>query len=149
MSKLQAIYDGTQHCTVLQEIKRKTVAADACSAGGGKGEELSPAELVGSGLASCMLFTMGMAAQQNGIDISGTVVEVDIAMTDGPVARIGAINLTFNLPMPLSPINRVKLERATGVCPIKPSLHPDIEIQTDFKYQEQVRTLGRCVATAA
>ena len=93
-----------------------------------------------------MLFTMGMAALQNNLDISGTVAEVDVSMTDSPVARIGAIKLTFNLPMPFSMTDRVKLERATGVCPIKPSLHPDIAIHTKFKYPEQC---GRSVDTAA
>ena len=149
MSKLRAYYDGTQHCTVVQEEKGKSVAADACPAGGGKGEELSPGELVGSGLASCMLFTMGMAAQLNDLDISGTVVDVEVTMTTGPVARIGSINLTFNLPKAFTPVNRSKLERATGVCPIKPSLHPDIAIHTNFQYPAQSRETGRGVAVAA
>ena len=47
MSTLRAIYDANQHCTVVQEDKEKSVASDACPVGGGKGEELSPAELVG------------------------------------------------------------------------------------------------------
>lgn len=149
MSTLRATYDGTQHCTVLQETKGRTVAADACLAGGGKGEELSPAELVGSGLASCMLFTMGMAALQKGLNILGTAVEVDISMTDGPVARIGAINLTFNMPRAFSAADRVKLERATTVCPIKPSFHPDIAIHTHFKYPEPSKQTECCVATTA
>ena len=149
MNNLRAIYDGTQHCKVVQDVKGKTVAADACAAGGGKGEELSPGELVGSGLASCMLFTMGMAAMQNDLDISGTVVDVDITMTDRPVVRIGAIHLTFNLPAAFSPVDRVKLERATGACPIKPSLHPDIAIQTHFKYPDRVQKGGHLMATVA
>ena len=74
MSNLIATYDGIQHCTVVQEAKGKAVSSDACTAGGGKGEELSPAELVGSGLASCMLFTVGMAARMNNLDISGTQI---------------------------------------------------------------------------
>jgi uncharacterized OsmC-like protein len=149
MSKLRAIYDGTQHCTVVQVEKGKSVAADSCPAGGGKGEELSPGELVGSGLASCMLFAMGMAAKLNGLDISGTEVDVEITMTNKPIARIGAINLTFNLPEAFTPVNRSKLERATGVCPIKPSLHPDIAIHTNFQYPVQSRETGRNVAAAA
>ena len=149
MSKLRAIYDGTQHCTVVQEDKGKSVAADSCPAGGGKGEELSPGELVASGLASCMLFTMGMAARQNNLDISGTVVDVEVTMTNRPVARIGSINLTFILPEVFTPVYRIKLERATGVCPIKPSLHPDVAIHTEFRYPVQSRETGRGVAAAA
>ena len=32
-------------------------------------------------------FTMGMAARQSNLDISGTVAEADISMTDRPASR--------------------------------------------------------------
>jgi len=146
MSKLQAIYDERQHCTVVQEAKGKSVSADACFAAGGKGDELSPAELVGAGLASCMLFTMGMVALKTGLDISGTIVDIDVSMNDNPVARIGGIGLLFIMPKPFTPTDRMKLERATGLCPIKPSLHPDIEIRADFSYPEASGEIHKKVA---
>ncbi|MDJ0673872.1 MAG: OsmC family protein, partial [Calothrix sp. MO_167.B42] len=83
MSKLRTTYDGTQHCTTLQAKYGKTVAS-ACSATGGKGEELSPTELVGAGLVSCMLFSMGAVARRDQLDISDTQVDTEISMTDKP-----------------------------------------------------------------
>jgi len=71
MSELQISYDGIQHATALQEPQGKTVAMDGCPATGGKGEEFSPMNLVGAGLAGCMLFSMGMVALQDKLDISG------------------------------------------------------------------------------
>ncbi len=38
MSKIQTIYDGTQHCTTLQTTYGKTVASSICSVTGGKDE---------------------------------------------------------------------------------------------------------------
>jgi len=136
MSELRISYDGIQHATALQEPQGKTVAMDACPATGGKGEEFSPMNLVGSGLAGCMLFSMGMAALQDKLDISGVGVGVKALVTDRPVMRIGKIDLTFNMPRNFSPADRTKLEEAAGMCPIRSSLHPDIIISTHFNYPE-------------
>jgi uncharacterized OsmC-like protein len=103
----------------------------------GKGEELSPKELVGAGLASCMLISMGTLAMRSELDITGTRVEVDIAFeTDKANARISAIELMFNMPQNFSAKDRTKLERAAAMCPIEHSFHPDIPISVRYYYPE-------------
>jgi uncharacterized OsmC-like protein len=134
MSELRVSYDGIQHATALQEPQGKTVAMDACPATGGKGEEFSPMNLVGAGLVGCMLFSMGVVALQDTLDISGVRVDVKTLITDRPVVRIGKIDLTFNMPRNFSPADRLKLEEAAGMCPIRSSFHPDIIISTHFNY---------------
>lgn len=136
MSELRISYDGIQHCTALQEPQGKAVAMDACPATRGKGEEFSPMNLVGAGLAGCMLFSIGMVALQDKLDISGVRVDVKALITDRPVIRIGKIDLTFNMPRNFSPADRIKLEEAAGMCPIRSSLHPDIPISAHFNYPE-------------
>jgi len=131
MSELRVTYDGNQHCTALQEKKGKTVATDCPYTS--KGEEFSPTELVGAGLAGCMLMSMGTLAMRDKLDISGTCVDVEVSMM---VSRIGTIDLTFTMPRNFSATDRVKLERAAGMCPIKNSLHPDIVISVHFNYPE-------------
>jgi uncharacterized OsmC-like protein len=133
MSNLEVTYDGVQHCTAYQAAIRKSVSSDGCTATGGKGEELSPGELVGTGLASCMLFTMGMLALRDELDIQGTRVEVDVS-TREDMARIERIELAFHMPREFSDVDRLKLERAAGTCPIKHSFHPDIQVATRFEY---------------
>ncbi len=129
MSKLQITYDDTQHCTALQRTIRKSVASDACAATGGKGEELSPGELVGTGLASCMLFSMGVVALRDDLDIRGTLVDVDLSLGGD---RINSIGIEFVMPQGFSATDRGKLEKAASMCPIKRSFHPDIAISTRF-----------------
>jgi len=131
MSKLLITYDGNQHCTALQEKKGKTVATDCPYTS--KGEEFSPMELVGAGLAGCMLMSMGALAMRDKLNISGACVDVEVSTT---IARIGAIDLMFTMPTNFSVTDRVKLERAAGVCPIKNSLHPDVMISVHFNYPE-------------
>ena len=72
MANLQVTYDGFQHCTALKIPQGKTAAMDCPYTG--KGEELSPANMVGSGLAGCMLISMGTLAIRDQIDINYTLV---------------------------------------------------------------------------
>lgn len=134
MSNLRVTYDGDQHCTALKESHGKTVAMDCPHTG--KGEEFSPGELVGASLAGCMFLSLGAVAQRNNLDISGACADVETSMTDKPVMRIGTITVVFTMPASLSETDRTKLERAAGLCPIKPSFHPDIPISVHFNYTE-------------
>jgi uncharacterized OsmC-like protein len=132
MSKVHVTYDGPQHCTAFKDAQGKTVAMDCPYTG--KGEEFSPAQMVGAGLVGCMLLSMGVLAMRDDLDISGTVVEVELTETDTPVTRIGAIDVVFTMPRPFAESDRLKLERATAGCPIKHSFHPDIPISVRFSY---------------
>jgi uncharacterized OsmC-like protein len=117
MNTLRITYDELQHCTALREPQGNTVAMDCPYTG--KGEEFSPGNLVGAGLAGCILISMGTLALRDKIDISGTNVDVQMTQTD---KRIEAISLLFSMPRNFSAQERVKLERAAGLCPIKPEL---------------------------
>ena len=70
------------------------------------------------------------------LDISDTQVDTEISMTDKPDRHIGAIDLTFIMPRKFSEADRVKLERASGMCPIKHSFRPDTQILVHFNYPE-------------
>ena len=134
MSTLRITYDREQHCTALAEPPGKTVSTDCPYTG--KGEEISPMNLLGSALAGCMFLSMGAVAQRNKLDLSGAYADVKITTVDKPVMRIGAIDLTFTMPSGLSATGRTKLERAAGLCPIKPSFHPDVAISVRYGYPE-------------
>ena len=127
MSKVRVAYDAEQHCTSLKESHGRTVAMDCPHTG--KGEEFSPGELVGASLAGCMFLSLGAVAQRNELDVSGARVDVEVSMAE---KRIGKIDLVFAMPAHLSDADRTKLERAAGMCPIKPSFHPDITISVQF-----------------
>ena len=126
---LQVTYDGSQHCTAVLEPQRKTVSTDCPYTS--KGEEFSPMNLVGTGLAGCMLISMGTLAMRDQLDISGTRVDVELT---GSEKRIEAIELRFNMPREFSKVERLKLERAAESCPIGHSFQPDITISVHYAY---------------
>ena len=129
MTTLQITYDGFQHCTALKQPQGKTVAMDCPYTG--KGEELSPANMVGSGLAGCMLISMGTLAIRDKIDITGTCVDVEVGQSE---KRIESISLLFSMSQNYPEKDRIKLERAAGMCPIKSSFNPDTLISIEYKY---------------
>ena len=131
MATLHITYDGFQHTTARKEPQGKEVAMDCPYTG--KGEELSPANLVGSGLAGCMLISMGTLALRDEIDIQGTRVDIDVEQSE---KRIESISLKFNMAHPYTDEERIKLERAAGLCPIKHSFHPDTPISITYQYPD-------------
>ena len=131
MKKLQVTYDGFQHCTALKQPQGKTAAMDCPYTG--KGEEFSPANMVGSGLAGCMLISMGTLALRDNININGTCVDVEIEQSE---KRIESISLVFNMANAYTAKDRIKLERSAGLCPIKSSFHPDTSIYIEYKYPD-------------
>lgn len=129
MATLQVTYDGFQHCTALKQPQGKTAAMDCPYTG--KGEELSPANMVGSGLAGCMLKSMGTIALRDDIDIMGTTVDIEVEQSE---KRIESVGLVFNMSQAYTEQEKQKLERAAGLCPIKSSFHPDTSIHVEYKY---------------
>ena len=132
MSTLQLTYDGDQHTTALKEPQHKSVAVDCGITG--KGEELSPGNLLGISVASCMLLSMGALAQRNKLDLRGTVVDIDTSMTDKPFPHVDSIALTFSIPQEFSATDRQKLEYASGLCPIKSSFRDETKVSATFSY---------------
>ena len=135
--KSSLTYDGFQHATSLQEerenAKGRTVSTDCPYTG--KGEEFSPLELTGTGVAGCCLISMGTLSMRRKIDLTGTRVDAELSWTE-KMDRIDKINLTFNMNKNYSKKERMMLERAADACPIKHSFHPDTKINVKFIYPE-------------
>lgn len=115
------------------EPSKATVATDAPVDNNGKGESFSPTDLVGAALAGCMSTIMGIYAQRKGINLEGMTVEVGKFMNADP-RRIGKLEVTINVPLPADNPHKVALEQAALSCPVKKSLHPDIEIPITWNW---------------
>ena len=134
MSQVRTVYDGAQHCTTKDETKGKSVAMDCPYTG--KGEELSPGNLLEAALAGCMLISMGPTAAREGIDLTKASVSVDVTGTPPPKIDYTGIKVEVNMPAGLSALQRTKLERAADTCPIKHSFRDDIELSVAYSYPD-------------
>ncbi|MEG0837095.1 MAG: OsmC family protein [Akkermansia sp.] len=120
-------YQGGLHCTSMHEPSGATVSTDAPVDNNGRGESFSPTDLVGAALAGCMSTIMGIVAQRKNIVIEGMTVEVGKYMNADP-RRIAKLEVTITVPLPANHPDRKLIEQAALTCPVKQSLHPDIEI---------------------
>src|SRR6185295_17421737 len=85
----------------------------------GDGSSFSPTDLVAAALGSCMVTTMAIVAERDGI---------------------AAEEFTFwiekHMPAGLSPDQRVKLERAAHHCPVHRTLLPEVDKTVTFVYPD-------------
>lgn len=134
MASLATVYDESQHCIAMDQAKGKSVAMDCPYTG--KGEELSPGNLLEAALSGCMLMSMGAVAMRDGVDLTNTSVVVELVGTPPPKIGYSAINITLSMPAGLSAEMRKKLERAADACPIKHSIDPQIDISVVYHYPD-------------
>ncbi|MFI5347426.1 MAG: OsmC family protein [Elusimicrobiota bacterium] len=133
MVKMSAVYEGSLRCVLTHESSGSTIETDAPKDNMGKGERFSPTDLVGAAFAGCVLTTMAIVANRDGVDLKGARAEVSKEMTAAP-RRIGALPLTVTLPASLPADYRAKLENAARTCPVHKSLHPDLKAEIAFVY---------------
>jgi uncharacterized OsmC-like protein len=131
------VYDGNLR-TVCEHLRSGSIIeTDAPVDNNGKGERFSPSDLVATALGTCMLTIMGMRAVEMDVDLKGTKIEVEKIMKADP-RRIGGINLTFHFPDSLQLTDRQQtiLQKAAETCPVKYSIHPDIELNVNFNWKK-------------
>lgn len=97
----------------------------------GDGSSFSPTDLLASSLASCMVTTMAIVGERDGIDLKETKFSVIKEMNQAP-RRIGVLTVEITLPKGLTPEQKIKMERAAKACPVHHSLHPDVKINLTF-----------------
>jgi uncharacterized OsmC-like protein len=132
MKSLNLTYDGDQHATALKEPHHNVVAIDCPITA--KGDEFSPGNLLGISVAGCMLLSMGAVAQRDNLDLRGTSVEIELTETREPYPHVDAIDLVFDVPRDFSSTDRLKMERAAELCPIKHSFGEDTVVTSTFNY---------------
>lgn len=123
-SKVVYLGDLRTECTHLHS--GNSFITDAPLDNNGKGEAFSPTDTVATGLANCMMTTMGIKARDLGVEMKGTTASVIKTMAANP-RRISKIEVTFDFPFSADEKTKTILEHTARTCPVEYSLHPDIE----------------------
>ena len=135
MVKMTATYSGGLHCNLIHEPSKSTIETDAPKDNMGKGERFSPTDLVGAALASCILTTMAIVAERDGVPIAGARAEAVKEMVTQPTRRIGSLSVRVTIPASVPADYRKKLETVAQHCPVHKSLHPDVSMPITFVYE--------------
>jgi len=127
-------YESNLRTTCLHLQSGSVFETDAPTDNKGKGERFSPTDLIATGLGACLITTMGIKAESMNIQLDGAKVEVTKVMVSDP-RRIGKIIVHATLPaLNLDEKTIEILERVGRTCPVERSLHPDVELDVQFKW---------------
>jgi putative redox protein len=128
------VYNGDLRTTCTHLRSGSSFETDAPVDNNGKGERFSPTDLMSTSLATCMVTVMGIKARTMGFDLTDIKVEVLKIMKQDP-RRVGGIELTFHIPDSLKGLEEKTksiLKHTGDTCPVRKSIHPDIEVTIDW-----------------
>jgi putative redox protein len=132
MVRIETEYQDNLHCTSVHTPSKTELSTDAPVDNQGRGESFSPTDLIATSLGTCMLTTMGIVARTLDVDITGATAIVEKEMTSTPPRKVNRLTVAIRVPRKTSPENQQRLENAAHTCPVKRSIHPDIETPIEF-----------------
>lgn len=133
MVKMSAVYTGQKHCKVEHEPSKTIIETDAPKDNQGLGESFSPTDLVATALGTCVLTTLAIVAERDGVNLIGSKMSVEKEMSSNP-RKIASLKTIIHLPKSLDEKYRHKMQLVADSCPVKKSLHPDVQVTLDFYY---------------
>src|SRR5438094_6167584 len=132
MVKVSVNYTGDLHCDATHGPSQSQIATDAPADNKGKGAAFSPTDLVATALGTCISTTMGIKAEELGVDLRGMTVSVKKEMSKEGPRRIVALPSEVHIPLPPNNAHRALLDQTGLNCPVHKSLPPDIDQPTRF-----------------
>jgi len=135
MVTISVTYSGNKKCDLVHP-EGPTLRTDAPKDIGGDASAFSPTDLVAAGLASCILTTMAMWAERNGMSLDGATASVEKHMTVPPTPRrLGRLPVVVRVPAAAVPAEmRERMEKIGHSCPVHASLHPDVDAPIEYQY---------------
>jgi uncharacterized OsmC-like protein len=129
------IYKGDLRCECTHLQSGTVIETDAPTDNRGKGERFSPTDSLCVALATCMITTMGIRATDMQVDLGNTKLDVTKYMLSDP-RRIGKIEVILHIPSAgINDKDRLLLEKIGDNCPVIKSLHPDLEVITQYNWE--------------
>lgn len=129
------IYKGDLRCECTHLQSGTLIETDAPTDNRGKGERFSPTDTLCIALATCIVTTMALKANDMNINLAGTKIDVTKHMLAEP-RRIGKIDIVlhFDSNIQLEEKDKTILKRVGDNCPVAKSLHPDLEVNMTYNW---------------
>jgi hypothetical protein len=134
MTKMSLKYSGNLRCEVIHDQSKTILDTDAPLDNKGKGERFSPTDLFCTSLATCILTTMAIAAEERNWKFEGVTATIEKIMNQTP-RRIGEIKIHFIFPnLDYDTIMKEKIQRYAHACPVSRSLSPEVLQTVTFEF---------------
>lgn len=140
MPTARIIYTGDLRTEATHLQSSTQIGTDAPTDNQGKGEKFSPTDLTATSLGTCIITTMGIRLRAEGLDFTGTEVNVTKIMTAQLPRRIARIEVELQMRtnVALTDEQRLKCEEIAHTCPVALTLHPDVQQAVRFHWNELV-----------
>jgi len=134
MTKMSVQYSGNLRCEVVHAQSNTQIETDAPVDNKGKGDRFSPTDLLCTSLATCILTTMAIAAEERGWRFEGVKAEIEKIMSTTP-RRVGEIKIHFTFPdLGYDDLMKEKIQRYAHACPVSRSLNPELLQTVTFSF---------------
>ncbi|MBE0639290.1 MAG: OsmC family protein [Bacteroidales bacterium] len=100
----------------------------------GKGEAISPTDLLATSLGACAVTIIGIAANTHGFCIDGTKINITKIMAANP-RRVSEVIVEFYFPKnDYTEKQKTIIRQSALTCPVFQSLHPDLKKNLEFHF---------------
>ncbi len=131
--EVKSVYQGQLTIQSTHGPSGAQVSTTAPTDNGGTGDLFAPTDMLATSLGNCMMTIMGLVADRNKIDLTGSTIRVEKHMGANP-RRVKKVITEFDMPQGLTDVQKKKLAKAADTCPVRQSLHPDMEIEVKFNW---------------
>lgn len=134
MTKMSVSYIGNLRCETIHQQSTTQLETDAPLDNKGKGERFSPTDLLCTSLATCILTTMAIAAEERNWKFEGVTATIEKIMNPTP-RRIGEIKIHFIFPnLDYDEMKKEKIQRYAHACPVSRSLSSEVLQTVTFEF---------------
>jgi uncharacterized OsmC-like protein len=128
-------YIGDLRLEVKHDRSGQIFLTDAPIDNQGKGEAISPTDMLATSLGLCMVTIMGISAQTHGFSMEGVRGEITKIMTSNPRKIIEVIVDLYFPDNGYSEKDKKIIEHISRTCPVSLSLHPDLKQTVNIVYE--------------
>ena len=133
--KISGKYIGGLAMAMTHDLSQTSLITDPPLDNGGEGKGFSPTDLVATALGSCMMSVMCIQAKKDKIDLTGMQCAVEKHMSADLPRRIVQLDIVISMPKSLQEADRKRLEHIGNTCPVIQSLHTDIKLNKNYRYE--------------
>lgn len=134
MVSFSAEYKGGLVCTATHGPSGSQIVTDAPADIGGGATTFSPTDLVATSLLTCIMTTMALVAERDGLKLDGMSGTAEKVMRTESPRRIDTLKLSLRMPLQADHPMAAKLERVARSCPVHLSLHPEIKQMIEWEW---------------
>lgn len=135
MATVETVYLGDLRTEITHVQSGNKIITDAPLDNNGKGEYISPTDMLAASLGSCMFTIMGIAARTHNFNIDGAKMSITKVMGVDP-RRVVEIVIDVNFFGDYTDKEKKIIEAAAAACPVEHSIHPDIKRTINYIYNK-------------